>query len=267
MRRLVAVALAVAGCSALAWPQTAEELVAKNTQAKGGMEKIKAITSLRMSGKLQQGGFRAQVGHEAKAPNLLRQTFSIQGMTEIGAYDGSTGWKISPFEGRKDPELMGEDDLRDAVEDADFYGPLIDYKDKGNRIEYLGLATVDGDDAYRLKVTLKNGDVIYYYLDRDTFLEIRTEKQQFILGSVRELVTDLGAYKQVAGVYFPFSIESGPKRSPAARARVTIDSIEANVSIPDSDFKMPAPPPAPSPQKHPEPPAQKKEPAKPPQGE
>ena len=34
---------------------------------------------------------------------------------------------------------------------------------------------VDGDDALRLKVTLKNGDIIYYYLDPDTFLEIRKE--------------------------------------------------------------------------------------------
>ncbi len=259
MWRLLALAVALAGCSATTWSQTAEELVEKNTQAKGGMEKIKAIKSLRMTGRLQAGGFRAQVGKESKAPNLWRQTFTIQGMTGIDAYDGSTGWKISPFEGRKDPELLGEADMRDAVEDADFYGPLIDYKDKGNTLEYLGLAPVDGDDAYRLKVTLKNGDIIYYYLDPDTFLEIRSEKQQFILGSVRERVTDLGAYKQIAGVYFPFSIESGPKRNPNARLRVTIDKIEANVSIPDSEFKMPAAPPG----EKKEPP---KAPGKPPRG-
>jgi len=258
MRLWLISVFAVACCSVLGLAQTAEELVTKNIQAKGGEEKIRAIKTLHVTGTYQQRGLRAQIGEEAKAPNLLRQTFTLQGMTEIDAYDGATGWKISPFEGRKDPELMGEDDLRDIVEDADFYGPLVDYKDKGNTIEYLGLATVDGDDAYRLKVTLKNGDIIYYYLDPDTFIEIRTEKQQFILGSVRERVTDLGAYKQVAGVYFPFSIESEPKRNPSQRSRVTIDSIEANVPIPDSDFKMPAAPPVPSPQKHPEPAKEKK---------
>ena len=164
---------------ALLAAQTAEELVARNLQARGGVEKIKAIRTLRIGARLQGGGgFTAKLGRVAMAPNLLRQVFTIQGMSQILAYDGSTGWQISPFEGRKDPELLGEDDLRDLTEDADFYGPLVDYRSKDNRIEYLGHDTVDGDDVYRLKVTLANGDILYYYLDPDTCLEIRIEKRE-----------------------------------------------------------------------------------------
>lgn len=241
-------------CAAAASAQTAEELVAKNLQAKGGVEKIKAIRSLRMTGRMDQGGFKLDVGQESKLPDMLRETFTFQGMMGIEAYDGSVAWRISPFEGRKDPEMMGEDDARVLIEDADFYGPLVDYQAKGNRIEYLGHDTVDGDDALRLKVTLKNGDIIYYLLDPDTFLEIRTERQTFIRGSIRESVQELGSYKQVNGVYFPFSVDSGPKSNPNARARVTFDKIEANVDIPDTQFKMPAAPATPSGQKHEEPP-------------
>ncbi|HEY5161864.1 MAG TPA: hypothetical protein VII81_02540 [Terriglobales bacterium] len=229
-------------CAAAASAQTADELVAKNLQAKGGVDKIKSIKSLRMIGRMDQGGFKLDVGQEAKLPGLLRETYTFQGMTGIDAYDGSIGWRVSPFEGRKDAEMMGEDDMRQLVEDADFYGPLVDYQQKGNKVEYLGHDTVDGDDALRLKVTLKNGDVIYYLLDPDTFLEIRTERQTFIRGSMRESVQELGSYKQVNGVYFPFSVDSGPKSNPNARARVTYDKIEANTDIPDSLFKMPAAP-------------------------
>jgi outer membrane lipoprotein-sorting protein len=237
MRYILSTTLAILCCTTAA-AQTAEELVAKNTEAKGGLAKIKAIKTLRMTGRMQQGDFTAVVGQEAKAPNQLRLTFTIQNMTQIQAYDGSVAWQISPFAGRKDPELLGEDDMRDLVEQADFYGPLIDARDKGNTIEYLGHDTVDGDDVYRLKVTLKNGDIVYYDLDPDTYLEIRTETQQFIRGSVRERVTDLGSYKLVNGVYFPFSIEVAPKRNPSARASITIEKIEANVDISDADFKM-----------------------------
>lgn len=242
MRTVFAVVLGIV-CSALVVSaQTAEELVAKNLQAKGGVDKIKAIKSLRFSGKFQQGSFTAQVAQDAKAPEDLREMFTIQGMTQIQAYDGATGWQISPFQGRRDPEILGEDDLRDITEDADFYGPLVDYKEKGNSVEYLGLDTVDGDDAHRLKVTLKNGDILYYYLDPDTYIEIRTERQQFIRGAVRESQTDLGSYKQVNGVYFPFSIASGPKNRPDQKGTITIEKMEANVSLPDSEFKMPAAP-------------------------
>lgn len=238
MRAALSILLLLTWCAAPAAAQTAEELVAKNTEAKGGIAKIKAIKTLRMTGRLQQGDFTAVVGQESKAPDLLRGTFTIQNMTQIQAYDGKVGWQISPFAGRKDPELLGEDDMRDLTEAADFYGPLIDYREKGHTVEYLGHDTVDGDDVYRLKVTLKNGDIVYYFLDPDTYLEIRTETQQFIRGSVRERVTELGSYKLVNGVYLPFSVETGPKRNPDARSKITYDKIEANVDLADADFKM-----------------------------
>jgi hypothetical protein len=172
-------------------------------------------------------------------PDLVRQDLSIQGMTAVQAYDGSVGWQTQPFRGRKDPELMGEDTLRDLLLAADFDGPLVDYAEKGNKIEYLGHDEVDGDDALRLKVTLKNGDILYYYLDPDTYLEIRKEIQQFVRGSVRERVVDLGSYKPVDGVMYPFSISEGSKNNPDAQV-ISLEKIEANVALRDSDFALPA---------------------------
>jgi hypothetical protein len=243
----LSIVLAIA-CPIWLSAQTAEELVAKNLAARGGMEKFKAIKTLRMTGRLQLGGFSAQVVTVAKAPNLLRQSVTLQGMSQIEAVDGSTGWKISPFEGRKDPERMGEDELRPLRDDADFYGPLVDYKTKDNKIEYLGHDTVDGDDVYRLKITLANGDIVYYYLDPDTYLEIRVEKLVFVRGAVQDTVTDMGSYKLVNGVYFPFSLESGDKQQdPGQRAKIQVEQYEANIPVDDSLFQMPATKPAASP--------------------
>ncbi|MGC9948948.1 MAG: hypothetical protein ABSF64_21480 [Bryobacteraceae bacterium] len=239
LRRLAA---GFACAAALLSAQTAEDLVNKNVTAHGGIEKLKAIHSLRMTGKMQQGSFAIQVGMDTMAPNLLRQTFTLMGMTGIEAYDGASGWRVMPFSGRKDPEMLGEDDLRGLQDQSDFYGHLVDYKDKGNTIEYLGHDTVDGDDAYRLKVTLKNGDIVYYYLDPETFLEIRVESVQFIHGSVRESFSEMGSFKLVNGIYFPFAMEQGSPRSPGETSKLTIDKIEANVAMDPAEFKMPAVP-------------------------
>lgn len=218
--------------------QTAEELVAKNLQARGGVDKLKAINTLKMSGKAYVG-IDAEVSQFNKRPDMIRQNFTVQGMTQIQSYDGTVGWQISPFGGRKDPQLMGEDDVRDLMEEADIDGPLVDYQAKGNKVEYLGHDTVDGDDVYELKVTLKNGDIVYYYLDPDTYLEIKKKKQQFIRGAVRETEQDLGSYKLVSGVYYPYSIEASVKDSPSDHAKITFDTIEANIPLDDSYFKMP----------------------------
>jgi hypothetical protein len=239
MRHCAILLMALSCLSVLGHTQTAEELVAKNIAAKGGIDKMRAIKTLRMTGKVSGGGgFTAAIGQENQRPNLVRETFSLQGMTQVSAYDGKTGWQIQPFGGHKDPELMGEDTLRDLQIDADFDGPMVDYKEKGNTVEYLGHDVVDGDDALRLKVTLKDGDILYYYLDPDTFLEIRRDTQEFVRGSVNESVMEFGSYKPVAGVMYPFSISQGTKANPAAQT-VTVEKIEFNVPIDPADFMVP----------------------------
>ena len=241
MRHTMIAVVVATSLSVFACAQTAEELVDKNIRAKGGIDKIKSAKTRLTTGKVRGGGRRRSTvafRQMNMRPDLVRQNLSMQGMTAVQAYDGSVGWQTQPFRGRKDPELMGEDNLRDLLLTADFDGPLVDYAAKDNTIEYLGHAEVDGDDALRLKVTLKNGDIIYYYLDPDTYLEIREEIQQFIRGSVRERVVDLGSYKPVNGVMYPFSISEGPKNNPGAQA-MTIDKIEVNVAFQESDFALP----------------------------
>lgn len=241
MKRWLILCVTLLCLGAAAFAQTADELVNKNIEAKGGLAKIKAINTLRISGKaMTPYGIPATTVTENMRPDMVREEFSIAGMTAIQAYDGKTGWQIQPFGGRKDPELMGEDDLRDLQLESDIEGPLVDYKAKGNTVEFLGHDTVDGDDALRLKVTLKDGDIIYYYLDPDTYLEIRKETQEFIRGAVRETASDLGSYKPVSGVMFPFSVTSGPKNDPDSAITITVDKVEVNVPLPASDFAVPA---------------------------
>ena len=127
MRQSLILLLAVFCCSLFASPQTADELISKNIQAKGGTDAIKAIKTVRMAGRLDAaGGFTGRVGQENMRPNLVRETFSLQGMTAVQAYDGSTAWQIQPFGGHKDPQLMGEDDVRDLLTRAALAGEARD---------------------------------------------------------------------------------------------------------------------------------------------
>ena len=129
MRRLL---LVIACLSLIAMPataQTADEIVAKYIKTIGGAEKIQAIKTLRRSGKfIGGGGFEATVLEENKRSNMVRQEFSLQGMTAVNAYDGKTGWKIEPWQGKKDPESLGEEEMMQIVEDSDFDGPLVNYQ-------------------------------------------------------------------------------------------------------------------------------------------
>lgn len=244
MRLLAAVLLLTAASSALAY--TADELAAKNVAAKGGAEKLAALHSLRLTGRLLVNGDTLQLGYVATIarPDSVRIEATLQGLTVIQAYDGTQGWKVNPFQGRKDPEKMSADDAKDLSEDAaDFTGALVDWKAKGYKLDYLGTEDVDGTDAYKLRVTRPNGDITYVFLDPDYFLEIRTVDRRIEHGVPRETVTDYGDYEQVNGVYLAFSQASGPNGS-RDRNKVQFDKAEANTAIDGSLFRLPVTQPA-----------------------
>jgi len=237
-------ALILLGLAIVAAPlpaQTADSIIARYVQTIGGTERIQALQSLRRIGRYTGGGgFEAVVVQENKRPNSVREEFSIQGMTGINAYDGHDGWKIEPWQGKRDPEALGEEEMHGILDDADFDGPLLDYQAKGNRVEYQGVEQIEGSDAYKLKVTRPNGDVSFYYLDTEYYVPIRIDTQRMIRGAPQEFETSLGDYKQVAGVYMPFSAESGPKGSSSAdRSKITYDRIDANVPLDNTRFARP----------------------------
>lgn len=240
MQMITAMLMTLAAPVALGY--TAEELAAKNIEAKGGIEKLHAIESVRFTGKLSVNGGMLQLDYVTliKRPNLVRYEAKLQGLTQVQAFDGSQAWQINPFQGRKDPEKLSADDAKGMGEDAaDVLGALVDYKEKGYRLESLGTEDVDGTEAYKLRVSRPNGDLLYVYLDPDYFLEIRTVSRRVEHGVPNETITDYGDYEKVSGVYLPLSQESGPKGT-SDRQKVQFETAETNVAIDVSTFNFPA---------------------------
>jgi Outer membrane lipoprotein-sorting protein len=218
--------------------QTVDEVIAKNIQAHGGAEKLKSVHSLRTTAKLSQGSFRFDSRQDNKRPDKVREEAIIQGLAQVQAYDGKTGWQINPFGGRKDPELLSQDDLKSLVVDADIDGPLVDYKEKGHKAELVGHDSMEGTDCFKIKLSMKNGDVRYYYLDADSYLELKLEIQTTIRGALQESELYYGDYEQVNGIYYPFAVEQAQKGS-SSRMQISVEKIEQNIPLEDAHFTMP----------------------------
>jgi len=247
-RKLCFGMLAVAVLAPAVWAQTVDEIIAKNVQARGGSDKLKSVQSIKSTATMTMGpGMEAPGVLIQKRGNLARLEFTVQGLTAVQAYDGKNAWQIMPFTGKKDPELMPADEAKEIEETADVDGPLVDYKSKGHQVELLGKEKVEGTDAYKLKVSLKNGDVLTVYIDADSFLTIKEETKRTVRGTEQVVEQSIGDYKDVNGLIIPFAMESGVKGS-QEREKLTISKIELNVPADDSIFKMPAAP-APAPAK------------------
>lgn len=231
--------------------QTADDLIAKNLAARGGADKLAAIHAIVTSGELRFPGDFKLAYKETRmrldpANAAVRVDASLQGLTVVQAYDGKDGWRINPFEGRKDAERMGADETRELADEGSIDGALLAAHIKGSQVDYLGREDIDGTEAYKLRVTQTDGTVFTYYLDPDALLEIKVIERRTIRGAEKETETDLGDYELVNGVYFPFSLASGPKDSADSDKQViTISSAQANTPVAPTLFAMPAAPAAP----------------------
>jgi photosystem II stability/assembly factor-like uncharacterized protein len=246
MRTATAIAAVVAlGAAASPRGATLEELVARNLEARGGRERLAALRSLHLAGKIAvtfgdpDSALELAWTRLAKRPGMIRTEGSVQGLTAIRAFDGRGGWQVNPFFGRREPDRLSADDAKTLARDADLDGPLAGAKERGDALAYLGTEDVDGTEAHKIQVTRPDGDVEYVYLDPDRFLEIRVETRTRVRGVEVVEERDLGNYERVEGVLVPFSIEAGPKGAPRNQ-RITVLRAAANAALDDALFSFPA---------------------------
>ncbi len=217
-----------------------EEILERYVTARGGIEKLRSLQTLREEGRIHAGpGRDGLVSREVKRPGKIRIEFTVQGVTEVFASDGQRGWAISPRFDAKGPQLLPADEVADARENADPEGPLVDWKSKGNKVELAAREAVDGKDAWKLKVTLKSGGILVAWIDVDSSFLVRTEADRKLRGKPVRIERTFADYRMTGGILFPYRVEIRTSGRPEV-FRVLVDKVEVNPALGDSRFTPPA---------------------------
>jgi outer membrane lipoprotein-sorting protein len=237
--RLLAIVPIVLAAAATSAAQTAQDIVARYVQARGGLARLKSLESIRMTGTMTGGpGDAVPIVIELKRPAMMRMDMTVNGTTGTQAFDGTSGWVLMPFAGMTRPERMPPDVVKEAQAQADFDGPLVDYTAKGHTVTFAGRERANGRDAYRLDVRLQNGSTRVYWLDASTYLEVKSSSTRTVNGATVESETTLADYREVDGLMFPFRMESGIAGAPE-KQQIVLESVTVNVPIDDARFQMP----------------------------
>lgn len=244
LKRSVIFVMALAAAVGAARAQTVDELIGKYMEARGGKAQIKALQSARLTGKMTMApGVEAPLTLTWKRPMMMRMEFSFQGQTAVQAYDGTMGWSVMPFAGKPDPEKMTEDGVADFADQADFDGELVDWKEKGHTVELLGQEAVDGKQAWKLKITRKNGHVNTIYLAADTYLPLQEASSREMNGQAMDIVTAISDYRKEGDLMMPHTMASTIKAMSLTQT-ITVEKYELGLAVADSEFKMPEAKPA-----------------------
>lgn len=208
-----------------------DDLVARNTQAKGGAAALNGVQSVKQTASMSMQGMQATMTMLAKRPAMVRQEMNVGGQQIVTAFDGTTAWTISPMTGGAAQPMTGPEAaiLKDQ---SPFDGPLMNYKARGSKVEFVGTETVAGKSMHHLRVTPTSGLVTEVYLDAATYLEARV----VVSSPMGEMTQDLSDYRDVSGMKVPFAIQMLMGGAPVAEIRV--QSVEFNTPIADALFKM-----------------------------
>ena len=229
----------VFSAAAAAHAQTVDEIIAKNLEAKGGAEKWKSVSSVKTTGRISiQGGMELPLTIYAKRPNYMRQEMVMQDKQLVQAFDGTTGWLINPMTGSDAPRPLPGNAAELMKTGSDFDGSLINYKEKGTTIDFVGKEKTEGAEVYHLKVTMKNGHVQHYFLDTNSGIELKTSADVDMgTGQTQTIETEMSNYQQVDGIMVPHTVKQLVNGKPVVQ--MTIEKVEFNAQIDDALFRMP----------------------------
>ncbi|MCP5051156.1 MAG: hypothetical protein GY940_28585 [bacterium] len=218
---------------------TADEVIQNNLKARGGLAKIDAIKSLRITGKVVRSGSELDLDIWLKRPDKVRAEVLVSGRKIIQVRDGEVYWAVRPFAGITEPTIVTNSAGKMFVAFYDLIdSPLAHYKKKGHKAELLGKEKVEGKDAYGVKLTLKNNAVYTFYFDAKTFHQVKQVTYHEISGQSRQFDEFPTDYRKVAGVLFSYRLKSlldGQDMGPT-----NYESFEANAKMEDDLFKFPA---------------------------
>jgi len=269
-------AQAVSGAETKASPSglSAAQIVDKHVAARGGLQAWRAVQTLAVNGKLDAGtpdsversaklalqgvgasAKRAAAAESVKAaaaqqvqlpfrlemkrPRKSRLEIDFAGKTAVQVYDGQNGWKVRPYLNRDDVEPFTADEAKAEAAKADIEGPLLDYAAKGTQVGLEGMEPVDGHNAYKLRVTPKNGDVQHIWIDTQSFLDVKVEGAPRRLdGKMRNVWFYQRDFRSVQGLMVPYVYDTAIDGNPHSH-KMLIESVVVNRTLDDARFARP----------------------------
>ena len=216
--------------------QTVDEIVDKHVTALGGMDKLNAVKTVVTNQTVSTRQGDAPILTTIVVGKAMRSEITIMGNAMLRVVDGTTGWILVPtiMKGSGEPEAMPADQLKQSMNQLNPFGWLVNYKDKGTKVELVGKEQIDKKDMYHLKITTKEGQLVDQYIDATTYLVSKVKVS--MSGQDSEIL--FSDYKEVNGVKFPNTVEIIGGQM--GTMTMLTNKITVNSPINEAIFKKPA---------------------------
>ena len=232
MKKLFPLAAFLFFINSQAISQTADEIISKHIEAIGGKERLLTLNTAIMDGILSVQGAEIPLKIFQANNKGSRVQIDFMGMSGYIINTMTEGWTFLPFQGQAAPEAMAADLVKEGADQLDIQGALLNYTEKGHKVEYLGKEDFEGTECFKLKINFKGGSESTMFFDPANYYVIKLVTKSKAGGQESEQVQTFSNYQKTPeGFVFPMAMTGfGP-------GEVSFSKIEINAPIDDSKFK------------------------------
>jgi outer membrane lipoprotein-sorting protein len=176
---------------------------------------------------------------EMKRPNKERVEIEFAGKTAVQVYDGASGWMMRPYLNRDDWEPFSPEQAKMQAAEPGMDGLLLDYASRGTKVDFESVEPVEGHPAYKMKLTLKSGEIRHVWIDAQSFLDVKIEgTPRRMDGRMHAVWVYQRDFRSVQGVTVPFVLETNVDGYPTTH-KTTIEKVALNPKLDDTVFVKP----------------------------
>ena len=226
-----------------AFAQTADDIINKHFEATGGREKWAKVYSMKCYGNYVLGpGMLAPVNWVLLSRPFkgVYSDFTWQGMTNKSAMRADSGWTYNPFSGKRETDPLSPNDIRSKNLSDDPQGLMFNYKEKGYNVDYLGTDDMDGTDVYKLRLTTKTGDMVYFFIDAENYYLLKTVERLKLKDKEQKSYTTYSDFRKTDyGVIVPYSVQQVDENGNEQGGPINFTKVEVNATVDATLFDKP----------------------------
>jgi outer membrane lipoprotein-sorting protein len=213
--------------------QSLEEIINNYTVA-NKLDKITGFETIKITAKTSMMGMDLPMEIWMKKPNKIKTVTNLNGQEIIQAFDGEKGYMINPMAGSSDPVPMTPEQIKDVARNNLFQNYMSNYL-KNGQLSLEGEDNVNGKPAFKIKANLDGTKNAYLYIDKSSFLLLKTVADVNQGGMSMTLESYPSDYTETNGVMLPMKTTTSAS---GMEIITTFTKVEVDIPMDDNMFKV-----------------------------